>query len=69
MYPEANKTMIEKVINIVPASPDTPLQFRNYYLCPHDGTKWHDDWNHLCNDRCPVCDREIEPSFSEDIEN
>jgi hypothetical protein len=67
MNQEANKTVIEKAIKIVPAPPNPPLQFRNYYRCPHDGTKWHDAWYHRCNDRCPVCDTEIEPYFGEDI--
>jgi len=40
--------------------------FRNYYACPHDGTKWTDDWDHTCNDKCPVCHAEIEPYLSED---
>ena len=32
MNQEANKTVIEKAIKIVPAPPNPPLQFRNFYL-------------------------------------
>jgi hypothetical protein len=41
--------------------------FRNYYLCPYDGTSWIDEWSCRCNDRCPRCRAEIEPYDSEDI--
>jgi hypothetical protein len=59
--------LIEKIITIIPAEPQAPFRFRNYYECPNDRTKWHDEWTCMCNDRCPTCDREIEPYFSEDI--
>jgi len=58
---------IETIITAVPSEPQTPDRFRNYYECPHDGTKWNDEWTCTCNDRCPTCDSEIEPYFSEDI--
>jgi hypothetical protein len=60
--------LIEKIINTVPAETQPPFRFRNYYECPIDGTKWHDAWMCMCNDRCPTCDSEIEPYFSEDVE-
>jgi hypothetical protein len=41
--------------------------FRNFYQCPYDGAKWHDEWPCMCNDRCPECDTEIEPYDSEEI--
>jgi hypothetical protein len=63
----SNTTVIRKTISIVPAKMRKPFQFRNYYCCPNDGTKWHDEWDHRCNDRCPTCDSEIEPYFSEDV--
>jgi len=44
------------------------MRFRNYYECSLDGTKWHDEWTCTGNDRCPICDTEAEPHFSEDIE-
>jgi len=68
MTGEAARTVIHKAINVVPAEPLTPLLFRNYYECPNDGTRWGDEWMCACNDRCPVCDAEVEPYFSEDFE-
>jgi len=59
--------LIRKTISIVSAKTQENLKFRNHYRCPHDQTKWIDDWNHICNDRCPNCDRETEPYLSEDI--
>jgi hypothetical protein len=60
--------LILKTINIVDAPPVPAMRFRNYYECSHDGTKWHDECTCMCNDRCPMCDTETEPHFSEDIE-
>ena len=34
--------------------------FRKHHTCPC-GTDWWDEWDCLCNDRCPNCDAEIEP--------
>ncbi|OGT89710.1 MAG: hypothetical protein A2286_04085 [Gammaproteobacteria bacterium RIFOXYA12_FULL_61_12] len=28
----------------------------------HCGQIWHEAWTSACNDRCPVCNKEIEPS-------
>jgi hypothetical protein len=64
---ERGVTLIRKTINMVPAEPGPQFAFRNHYQCPYDRTKWRDDWYCTCNDRCPVCDREIEPYFSEDM--
>lgn len=33
--------------------------FRRYFV--HCGTQWSDDAECMCNDRCPVCNHEIEP--------
>jgi len=44
------------------------LWFRNKYRCPDDGTEWEDEHSAACNDRCPTCNKEIEPYESEDIE-
>jgi hypothetical protein len=37
--------------------------FINYYRCDHnhDEVEWEDTWSCACNDRCPVCNNEIEP--------
>ncbi len=37
----------------------------NYYLCPC-GEEWEDTHDSCCNDRCPSCNREIEPYISDD---
>src|ERR1019366_7394369 len=34
--------------------------FRKHHSCPC-GTDWWEEWDCLCNDRCPTCDAEIEP--------
>jgi hypothetical protein len=39
--------------------------FNNYYR--HCGTEWVDSWDSMCNDRCPVCGKEIEPYASEPV--
>jgi len=41
--------------------------FRKYYECSQCGTKWTDEWSCVCNDRCPNCDTETEPSDAEDV--
>ena len=61
------RMIIETIITTVPDEYRPLFKFRNYYECPNDGTKWHDEWSCTCNDRCPICDIEVEPYFSEDI--
>lgn len=39
---------------------------QNFYECPC-GTSWQDLWSCACNDRCPTCNREIEPSNSKTV--
>jgi hypothetical protein len=34
--------------------------FNKYYRCPC-GTEWQDEWDCLCDDRCPTCDTSCEP--------
>ena len=41
--------------------------FRKHYNCPC-GTDWSDEWDCLCNDRCPTCNSETEPDEHEAIE-
>jgi hypothetical protein len=43
------------------------FSFRMSYTCPNDGTKWQLELSCVCNDRCPTCDKEIEPTDVEDI--
>lgn len=37
----------------------------NYYKCPC-GEEWQDHWDCACNDKCPKCNKEIEPYESEE---
>src|SRR5712691_6965963 len=41
--------------------------FRKHHSCPC-GTQWWDEWDCLCNDRCPSCNAEIEPDAHQAIE-
>ncbi|MDP3074740.1 hypothetical protein [Bradyrhizobium sp.] len=41
--------------------------YRRHYTCPC-GISWWDEWSCLCNDRCPKCNREIEPDDHEVVE-
>lgn len=40
--------------------------YRNFYRCPC-GCEWDDEWDCMCNDRCPDCDAECEPFDSEEV--
>jgi hypothetical protein len=42
-------------------------KYTNHYECPC-GTSWDDNWSCSCNDRCPECDKEIQPTYSIDNE-
>jgi len=39
--------------------------YENFYVCPNDGTEWYENADSMCNDRCPNCNKEIEPTSSE----
>jgi len=41
--------------------------FRKHHTCPCRAD-WWDEWDCLCNDRCPTCDAEIEPDEHEAIQ-
>lgn len=47
-------------------------QYLNHYChddCPVEpGVEWTDQWSCMCNDRCPACNREIEPHHSDELE-
>ena len=45
---------------------ESETSFTNYYI--HCGVEWQDEWSCMCDDRCPVCNCEIEPYKSEDDE-
>lgn len=40
-------------------------QFINHYR--HCDQEWEDVWSCECNDRCPICNLEIEPYESEEL--
>lgn len=42
------------------------MPYLNYYICPC-GKSWVDKWSCMCNDRCPMCNAEIEPYRSVDL--
>ncbi len=41
--------------------------YLNHYRCIDCDIVWEDEWNCMCNDRCPKCDAEIEPFKSDEI--
>lgn len=47
--------------------PEETMRFRNHYHCDDCDVEWQDDWSCMCNDRCPSCNKEIEPYESEDL--
>ena len=47
---------------------DQPEQwFLNEYYCSDCGEAWEDEWDCMCNDRCPQCNAENQPIHSRDI--
>jgi hypothetical protein len=42
-------------------------RFVNCYKCPQDGTLWAMTWSCMCDDRCPTCNREIIPYWSQEL--
>src|SRR3954470_16970923 len=50
-----------------PEERETMPCYRKHHSCPC-GTDWWDEWDCLCNDRCPKCNAEIEPDDHEAIE-
>ena len=39
----------------------------NHYYCETCNIHWDDEWDCMCNDRCPKCNKEIQPYASDDI--
>jgi len=44
------------------------MLYRKSYKCSECGHEWEDEWDCLCNDRCPICSAEIEPQDWEEVE-
>ncbi len=47
---------------------NSAVRYLNQYRCPYCQTEWEDVWDCGCNDRCPDCNKEIEPYESALIE-
>jgi hypothetical protein len=45
-------------------SDDRPCRWINRYHCEACGVSWEDQWSCACNDKCPLCNTEIEPHES-----
>lgn len=41
--------------------------FEKHYVCSECSTKWKDEWSCMCNDRCPGCNAETEPTYCTDL--
>jgi hypothetical protein len=41
--------------------------FEKHYVCSECGKKWSDEWSCECDDRCPSCNCEIEPTAVTDL--
>ncbi|HEX3861275.1 MAG TPA: hypothetical protein VHY35_06235 [Stellaceae bacterium] len=48
-------------------SDDEEPRFRNHYHCDDCDEEWDDEWSCMCNDKCPSCNKEIEPYKSDDL--
>ncbi len=59
------ETIIDRQIYTL--KPPVNAKYRNYYRCSSDDMEWSDEWESMCNDRCPICRFEIEPYTSEDV--
>jgi hypothetical protein len=41
---------------------ETPLAwYINHYFCSYCQLEWQDEWDCGCNEKCPDCNKEIEP--------
>ena len=43
------------------------MWFRNKYHHEECGASWEDEHSCMCNDKCPMCNAEIEPAASADL--
>jgi hypothetical protein len=46
---------------------EVELRFRNHYECSDCEHEWNDEWDSMCDDRCPECGTTTSPSYSEDL--
>ena len=57
---KAMKTNNQPSVGATPAE-NSSVRYLNQYRCPYCQTEWEDSWDCACNDRCPDCNKEIEP--------
>ena len=43
------------------------MLYLNHYKCSVCGCEWTDEWDCMCDDRCPECDTSISPNMSEEL--
>jgi hypothetical protein len=60
---------IGEVIEKIDASMFIIVHYENYYACANCGEHWVDVRDCMCNDKCPDCNKEIEPYFSKELSN
>lgn len=41
--------------------------YRNFYRCTDCGEQWDDEWDSMCDDECPSCQRAFTPYRSEGL--
>ena len=61
------KTINQPIVGTI-AVENSTVRYLNQYRCPYCQTEWEDVWDCGCNDRCPDCNKEIEPYESVLIE-
>ncbi|WP_256360232.1 hypothetical protein [Methylomonas koyamae] len=61
------KTINQPIVGTT-AVENSTVRYLNQYRCPYCQTEWEDVWDCGCNDRCPDCNKEIEPYESALIE-
>lgn len=54
-------TLIEQPSVTAMQTEASTVRYLNQYRCPYCQTEWDDVWDCGCNDRCPDCNKEIEP--------
>lgn len=54
-------TLIEQSSVTAIQTEASTVRYLNQYRCPYCQTEWEDVWDCTCNDRCPDCNKEIEP--------
>ncbi|WP_347987590.1 hypothetical protein [Methylomonas sp. AM2-LC] len=50
-------------------SETTSAWYINHYCCPYCHLEWQDEWDCTCNDKCPACNKEIDPYESDLVES